>query len=829
MTEHYDHNTIEEKWQSRFEKEGLYRAEEDGDIPKEKRRYVLDMFPYPSSAGLHVGHPEGYTATDIYSRYLRMQGFSVLHPMGWDAFGLPAENFAIKQGIHPRRSTEKNIQTFRRQIKRLGFSYDWSREIDTSDPSYYRWTQWFFLFLYKRGLAYRAKAPVNWCPGCQTVLAREQVVDGQCERCNAEVIQKELQQWFFKITDYASRLLSDLEHIDWPLPIKLMQKNWIGESYGITIRFPIVDAKDELSVFTKFPETIFGVSFMAVAPEHSLIEKYKSKITNYKEVVQYIEKSSRKTELQRTDLAKEKTGIPLKGIMARNPVNNEEIPIWVADYVLMSYGSGAVMGVPGHDMRDFEFAKQFSLPVARVMCLGGGGDDSPITTSAQVIEEGIMVNSDFLNGLDARVEAKEKIKDYLEERGFGARSVQYRLRDWLISRQRYWGAPIPIIYCDVCGEVPVPENDLPVVLPDVVDFLPTGESPLARSQSFHSVLCPSCGASARRESDTMDTFVCSSWYLYRYTDPKNEAEFASRHNLAHWLPVDLYVGGAEHAVMHLLYARFFCKVLFDAGYIFFNEPFAKLLNQGMILAEDGRKMSKRYGNVINPDDVVVEYGADTMRMYEMFMGPLEDPKPWSTEGIRGIRRFLDKAWRVFGEMGDSKNDKRLSLRGAPYSERRSNLISILHQTIKKVTKDIENFKFNTAIAQMMIFLNHFSSMRTWLSNEEFLKARDSFLLLLSPFAPHLSQEIWEIAGKRGFIARERWPIFDPSLAQDKQIKIAVQVNGKLRGMLETSDDMKESDVVSLAKKDEKVSLHLKGTVVKHIYVPGKVINFVVRE
>ncbi len=931
MSEFYDHKSIEQKWQKQWEKGHLHEADEDARIPKEKRRYVLDMFPYPSAAGLHVGHPEGYTATDIYSRYLRMRGFHVLHPMGWDAFGLPAENYAIKERVHPRESTWKNIDTFRRQIRRIGFSYDWSREINTAEPEYYRWTQWFFLFLYKRGLAYRKKAPVNWCASCQTVLAREQVVDGGCERCRNEVVQKELEQWFFKITEYADRLLSDLAKIDWPEPIKLMQRNWIGKSDGAVIKFKVKSEKlkiDEyIEVFTTRPDTIFGATYLVVAPEHRIITNYELRITNYGKAEEYIQKAKKKTELQRTDLAKEKTGVELQGVRAIHPVTGEEISIWIADYVLVSYGTGAIMGVPAHDSRDFEFASEYGLPIRRVIAQkikdpGNSGsfsgssdavvltyhwhDKNSITQPLRYVKrqdsvapapgfapgdpimpvisqhyaadqnatpnrvyqtsrgdvkeaytgEGTLVNSGEFSGMRSD-EARGKIVSWLEERGSAHISVQYKLRDWLISRQRYWGAPIPIIYCPSCGEVPVPEKDLPVLLPNDVDFRPTGESPLTRSESFHNVSCPKCGKTARRESDTMDTFVCSSWYLYRYTDPRNDCEFASKEKMAYWLPVDLYVGGAEHAVMHLLYARFLAKTLYDAEYIFFDEPFAKLINQGLIIGEDGQKMSKSRGNVINPDDVVAEYGADCLRMYEMFMGPFEDAKPWSTRGIMGIRRFLEKVWTFIASMTDDQQDvQELSLRGA---KRRSNLVfkpredcfaslamtktafsdslsnpksqtleHLLHKTIKKVTEDIESFKFNTAISQMMIFVNEFQKQKGDLDTVRYKLFASNFLFLLAPFAPHIAEELWSRMGYTDSIFKSAWPSYDEMILIEETITVVVEVNGKVRGQIGVPRDASETYVISAARENEKVAKFLAGKKVKReVYVKGRVVNFVV--
>ncbi|MBU0671326.1 leucine--tRNA ligase, partial [Patescibacteria group bacterium] len=693
----YNPQKIEKKWQKHWEKTRAFKAD---DKSTKEKFYCLDMFPYPSSHGLHVGHPEGYTATDIVSRYKRMKGFEVLHPMGWDAFGLPAENFAIKSGVHPQETTLKSIDTFKKQIKSLGFSYDWDREINTSSPEYYKWTQWIFLELYKKGLAYKKKAAVNWCEECKTVLANEQVIDSKCERCQNEVIQKDLEQWFFKITDYTEDLLQGLEKIDWPEPIKLMQSNWIGRSEGADIEFKIKNSKFKIKIFTTRPDTLYGATYMVFAPEHELVQKLKNQIENWDEVEEYIETSQKKSDLERTDLQKQKTGVELKGLKAINPANNKEIPIYISDYVLISYGTGAIMCVPAHDERDWEFAKKFNIEIIKVIENGQSDEEC-------YIGEGKMVNSDEFNGQDWQ-EAKKNITTKVQ----GQLTINYKMRDWLISRQRYWGTPIPIIHCEKCGEVPVPEDQLPVKLPTDVDFKPTGESPLASSKSFHDLECPKCGAKegVRRESDTMDTFVCSSWYYLRYCDPKNDKAFVDNELLKKWMAVDLYVGGAEHAVMHLIYARFIYKALKDLGHIKIDskvdhdEPFQKLRNQGMILGEDHQKMSKSRGNVVNPDEVINEYGADTMRMYEMFMGAFEEVKPWEPKSIIGIKRFLDRVWMV--SIDNIENEKK-------YKKIESKSI---HKTIKKVTSDIENFKFNTAIAQLMIFFNGENSKPDWRSS-----------------------------------------------------------------------------------------------------------------
>ncbi|MEK7125469.1 MAG: leucine--tRNA ligase [Patescibacteria group bacterium] len=821
----YDHRLVEKKWQKRWDDEGIFKAADN--VKREKKRYILDMFPYPSGAGLHVGHPEGYTATDIYARYLRMNGYQVLHPMGWDAFGLPAENYAIKNGVHPAESTASNIKTFTRQIKSLGFSYDWSREVNTSAPEYYKWTQWLFLQLYKAGLAYKKAAPVNWCPSCQTVLANEQVVDGKCERCGTAVVQKNLEQWFFKITgesfelqvssykkkkkaSYPERLLNNLESLDWPEPIKTVQRNWIGKSEGASIIFSLVeipgqeDGKHSVEIFTTRPDTIFGATFMAISPE--LAQKWVEVGWQASaEVKDYTKKALAERAKNDKTAEPKKTGV-FSGVYATNPANQEKIPVWVADYVLAGYGTGAVMAVPAHDERDFEFAKKFGLEIREVISTG---------ESLPSIGVGKLINSGEFDGMDSE-EAKWKITAKVG----GKKTIQYKLRDWLISRQRYWGAPIPIIYCDDCGEQAVLEKDLPVELPTDVDFRPTGESPLQRSESFHKVKCPKCGKDARRESDTMDTFVDSSWYWLRYTDPKNEKEFASKDKINAWLPVDTYVGGAEHAVMHLMYARFIAMALRDLGYLEFEEPFLQLRNQGLILGPDGQKMSKSRGNVINPDEVVEKFGADTMRMYEMFMGPLEDAKPWDTNGMVGVRRFLDRVWEMPKlQMSKSKIQTNVKIQNPKSTVERE-----LHKLIKKVGNDIETFNFNTAVSQMMIFVN--AVYKVGEISQEYL---EMFLKVLSPFAPHLANELWEKLGHKELMEKETWPKYDESLLQDEMVTYIVQINGKVRAQVGAAPDVNEKVIADLAKSDEKVSKYLEGKqIVKQIFVPAKLINFVIK-
>lgn len=804
----YSPKIIEPKWQKYWDKKKLFKA--DDKDSKRPKFYCLDMFPYPSGAGLHVGHVESYTATDIYSRFMRMNGYNVLHPQGWDAFGLPAENYAIKTKVHPKITTKKALTNFKRQIKSMGFSYDWDREINTSDPEYYKWTQWIFLELYKNGLAYQKKAPVNWCESCQTVLAREQVIDGKCERCGNIVIQKNLTQWFFKITDYAEKLLDGLKNINWPESIKLMQENWIGRSEGALINFKIQisnvksnpkskiqNIKQSIEVFTTRPDTIFGATYLVLAPEHDLITNLKPQISNFKEAESYINKTKKKTELERTSLEKIKTGVELKSICAINPATKKEIPIYIADYVLTTYGTGAIMAVPAHDERDYEFAKKYDLPILEVI-------SSEDNNGKCYTGNGKMINSSKFDGLKSE-EAKDEIIKFVG----GKKSIQYRLKDWLVSRQRYWGAPIPIIYCDKCGIVPVPEKDLPVKLPDDVDFKPTGESPLARSKKFHDVKCPKCGSHARRESDTMDTFVCSSWYYLRYADPKNNKQLANSQLLKKWLPVDLYIGGKEHATGHLIFSRFITKALKDLKYINFNEPFTRLNNQGIIIASDGRKMSKSLGNVINPDDVVNKYGADSLRMYEMFMGPLEDQKPWDTKGIVGIRRFLDRVWSLRDKVN---NESRIVNR---------ELENLIQNTIKKVTEDIDTLKFNTAISAMMILLNVFTKEK-----EISIIHYSLFIILLSPFAPHLTEELWSGLGHKESIFREEWPKA-LEVKMDK-FKIAVQINGKVRGIIETGPDSTEKEILALARKEINVKKYLENkTIRKSIYISGKILSIVI--
>lgn len=809
----YDHKTIEKKWQQKWEESGINKT---GDEVGKEKYYCLDMFPYPSGAGLHIGHVESYTATDIMSRYQRMNGKNVLHPQGWDAFGLPAENFAIKTGTHPSVTTTDNIKNFTRQIKSLGMSYDWSKEINTSTPEYYKWTQWFFTLLYKNGLAYKKKSKVNWCSKCQTVLANEQANGGVCERCSTKVEQRDLEQWFFKITDFIEQngqttgLLDGLNKVDWPESIKAAQRNWIGRSEGALVKFPIVDSQEYLEVFTTRVDTIFGCTYCVVAPEHPLIAGLKLQIANFNEVEQYIANAKNKTDLDRME-AKEKSGVELKGVKVINPFNGEAVPLFVADYVLGSYGTGAVMAVPAHDERDWEFAKKCGLKIKKSI------DDKSSTDEELFTDDGLLVNSGDFTGLKS-AEAREKMMTWLEENNAGVRRVNYRLRDWLVSRQRYWGAPIPVIYCDDCGEVL--DANLPVELPTDVDFKPTGESPLVYSKTFHDVKCPKCGKTARRESDTMDTFVCSSWYYFRYTDHENAEEFASKENIKKWLPVDLYVGGAEHAVLHLLYARFFTKVLHNLDYIDFDEPFLKLRNQGMILAEDGRKMSKSLGNVVNPDEVVESHGADSLRMFEMFMGPLEDAKPWNTKGIVGVRKFLERLYNIVENKTLGICDCSLG----QCSTAPKPLVVLLHKTIKKVGEDIQEFKFNTAIAQMMILVNEMNKY------EALPKASvEKLVQVLAPFAPHIAEELWEKLGHTASVFKCGWPVYNPDKIVDDVIQLVVQINGKLRDTIEVTADIAEEDAKKIALESDVIKKWIEGKeIVKVVVVKGKLVNIVIK-
>jgi len=802
----YSPLTIEPKWQKYWDENKTFKTGEDKDKPK---FYALDMFPYPSGAGLHVGHPEGYTATDIVSRYKRMQGYNVLHPMGWDAFGLPAEQHALNTGQHPRDITFVNIDNFRRQIKSLGFSYDWDREISTTDPDYYKWTQWIFIQLYNKGLAYVDEVPVNWCPALGTVLANEEVIDGLSERGGHPVIRKPMRQWVLKITEYAERLLEDLEELDWSESIKDMQRNWIGKSTGAEVTFHIDGHDEALVVFTTRPDTLFGATYCVLAPEHSLV----AQITTEEQqaaVEAYQDAAARKSDLERTDLAKEKTGV-FTGAYAINPVNGAKLPIWIADYVLAGYGTGAIMAVPGHDSRDYEFAKQFELPIIEVV---SGGDVSKEAYTG----DGPHVNSELLNGLNNEAAIAAMVK-HLEETGKGKAKVTYRLRDWLFSRQRYWGEPIPILHLEDGTMKTVPEDQLPLLLPDVDAIQPsgTGESPLANVEEWVNTIDPETGMKARRETNTMPQWAGSCWYYLRYIDPKNTEQICSPEKQAEWLPVDLYIGGAEHAVLHLLYARFWHKVLYDIGVVNTKEPFQKLVNQGMILGTNNEKMSKSRGNVINPDDIVNEYGADTLRLYEMFMGPLEATKPWNENGVDGSYRFLGRIWRLFiTESGE------LNPRISDNEQASEAFMRTWHRSVKKITDDVEHLRFNTAISQMMIFVNE-----AYKAEVLPRKAMEDFVKMIAPIVPHIAEELWEVLGHTGTITYEAWPTFDEAWTVDQEVEIVVQVNGKIVERLSIAADLNEAEMEEKAKQLPKVSELIQGkTVRKVIAVKGKLVNIV---
>ena len=814
MAAKYPHHEIEPKWQKFWDENKTFKVYNHSEKPK---YYILDMFPYPSGAGLHVGHPEGYTATDILARYKRMQGFNVLHPMGWDAFGLPAEQYAIQTGVHPSLKTAENIATFKRQIKSLGFSYDWDREINTTDEKYYRWTQWIFLKLFEKGLAYEAEVAVNWCEELGTVLANEEVIDGKSERGGFPVVRKPMRQWMLKITAYADRLLDDLELVDWPDSIKEMQRNWIGRSEGARVRFAIPGIGDSVTVFTTRPDTLWGATYMVLAPEHPLVSRLTT--DEYSGAVKgYQDRAGRKSELDRTDLAKEKSGV-FTGSYAVNPVNGKEIPIWISDYVLMSYGTGAIMAVPAHDQRDYEFAKLFELPIVEVV---SGGD---IKQAAFIeIESGIMINSTTpdgsftINGLKPSIAIRNTI-EWLGSNGFGEATIQYKLRDWLFSRQRYWGEPIPILHHEDGSVIPLNDSDLPLTLPVLDQIKPsgTGESPLVNAREWMQVVDLQSGMVYRRESNTMPQWAGSCWYYLRFLDPENSKQGWDPEIEKYWMPVDLYIGGAEHAVLHLLYARFWHKVLYDLGYVSTKEPFKRLINQGLILGEDGEKMSKSRGNVINPDDVVNVYGADTLRLYEMFLGPLERSKPWNTSGIEGIYRFLNRVWRNF--VDETGQITRLS-----DSEPDLGLMREIHAAIKKVTDDMENISFNTAISQLMILNNYFRNMDLIPKS-----AMEIFVLLLAPFAPHLAEELWSKLEYMHSIAYEPWPKYSEEYLVKNDYEMAIQVNGKLRDTITVTNDESRAQILALAKSSEKVAKYVSGkAILKEIFIPQKLINIVVK-
>lgn len=803
----YNFKEVEKKWQDKWYAEGTFNAK--NDYSKEKW-YGLIEFPYPSGQGLHVGHPRSYTALDIIARKRRMQGYNVLFPIGFDAFGLPAENYAIKNHVHPKITTEKNINHFREQLKSIGFSFDWSREVNTTDPNYYKWTQWIFIQLYKHGLAYKATMPINFCTGCKVGLANEEVVNGVCERCGSPVVQKEKSQWMLRITKYAQRLIDDLDDVNFLDKIKAQQINWIGRSEGAEVNFKISGTDDNLLIYTTRPDTIFGATYMVVAPEHSLIEKYKDRITNLDEVEEYKKKAALKSDFERAELNKEKTGVEIKGIKAVNPLTNEEIPIWISDYVLITYGTGAIMAVPAHDTRDFEFAKKFNLPIKQVIKDKNSENESNELEEAFTdVNNGIAINSDFLNGLDSK-EAINKAIEYIEEHKLGERKVNYKLRDWVFSRQRYWGEPIPMVYCEKCGWVPIPEEKLPLKLPDVEDYEPgeNGESPLAKHEEWINTTCPHCGGKARRETDTMPQWAGSSWYYLRYMDPHNDKELASKEALEYWSPVDWYNGGMEHTTLHLLYSRFWHKFLYDIGVVPTKEPYAKRTSHGMILGSNGEKMSKSKGNVINPDEIVDEFGADAFRVYEMFMGPFDQTAPWSMESIRGCMKFLDRVWNMQDFLVD----------GDEYSEK---FEKMMHKAIKKVSSDIEEMKFNTSVATFMTMVNEFYKEKQ-INKAEFA----TFLQLLNPFAPHMTEELYQKIGGTEELAYKAWPTYDEAKTIEDEIEIPVQIKGKVRATITIMKDEDEEKVKEKAK--EAVASQLEGKkIIKEIYVKNKIYNIVI--
>ena len=813
----YPFAEIEKKWQSHWEKKKLYQI----DINNIKKKlYCLVMFIYPSGDKLHIGHWYNYGPTDTWARFKRMQGYNVLEPMGYDAFGLPAENYAIKQGIHPAVSTAENISTIRKQLKAMGTMYDWSKEINTSDPEYYKWTQWFFLLLYKNGLAYRKKAPVNWCPSCQTVLANEQVVEGRCERCETEVTRRELEQWFFKITVYADKLLEGLHRIDWPEKTIMMQINWIGRSEGAWIKFPVEGSNEDIEVFTTRPDTLWGVTYMVLAPEHPSVKKITS-IHCHKYVEKYLEKVNKETEIYRTSLDKEKTGV-FTGAFCINPVNGEKIPVWIADYVLSTYGTGAVMAVPGHDERDFEFAKKFGLPICEVISPDGKKHEK---LDAAYIDPGVMIQSGPFSGQPSDT-CIPKVIGYLAEKGWGGVRVNYKLRDWLISRQRYWGAPIPVVVCKKCGIVPVPEDQLPVLLPEKVEFKGTGESPLLTNEEWVNTQCPTCGGRARREVDTMDTFVCSSWYYLRFLNPDLKTAAFDSEMVRKWLPVDQYVGGAEHAVMHLMYARFFMKVLYDLGYVDHDEPFTKLVHQGVI-TNLGAKMSKSRGNVINPDGYIDEYGSDVFRMYMMFMGSYTDGGDWSDDGIQGMNRFLNRIWRLFEMIDDSP----------PLGKEKERIVELdrqLHYAVKMVTQDLNRFHFNTAISRIMELVNalylYIQDLRPDQQNQKMIHdVLKTLVQLIAPFAPHLGEELWHRMNSEDSVFNSKWPDWDDKKLQIDQITVVVQVNGKLRSRIQVEVNSDDQIVKDIALKDPKIKKYIESKkITKVVVIRNKLVSIVVK-
>ena len=803
--EMYNHHTVEKKWQKIWDDEKAFKTENNYDKPK---FYALVEFPYPSGEGLHVGHPRPYTALDIVARKRRMQGYNVLYPMGWDAFGLPTENYAIKNKVHPREVTKRNVARFKEQLRSLGYSFDWDREINTTDPEYYKWTQWIFLKLFKAGLAYKKEMPINWCTSCKVGLANEEVVGGVCERCGSEVVRKVKSEWMLKITNYADKLLEGLESVDYIERVKTSQKNWIGRSEGAEVDFALKGKEDKLRVYTTRPDTLFGATYMVVSPEHHIIDKYKDEIKNWDAVVEYRQMAAKKSDFERTELAKDKTGVVLDGITAVNPINNTEIPVWISDYVLMTYGTGAIMAVPAHDSRDWEFAKKFNLPMIQVV-EGSAGDVDIDKEAFTDVATGKMINSGFLDGLTVE-EAKEKAKDFLEEKGIGSRKINYKLRDWVFSRQRYWGEPIPIVCCEKCGFIPLDESELPLLLPEVESYMPTdnGESPLAAMTDWVNTKCPCCGGPAKRETDTMPQWAGSSWYFLRYTDPDNKECLASPEALKYWLPVDWYNGGMEHTTLHLLYSRFWHRFLYDSKCVPVPEPYQKRTSHGMILGSNGEKMSKSRGNVVNPDDIVRDYGADTLRTYEMFIGAFDLSASWSDDGVKGCRRFLERVWKLQSIMTDEEG----------YS---GDMETKMHQTIKKVSSDFENLKFNTAIAAMMALINDFYKKNSVTKGEY-----KTLITMLNPVAPHMTEELWEIIGCKGRVYETAWPEYDEAKTVENTVEIAVQINGKTKVTIDIAKDEAKDSVIEKAK--EALGSRLSCNIIKEIYVPGRIVNIVAK-
>lgn len=805
MAETYNHKVVEGKWQKVWDDNKAFAATDDYSKPK---YYALVEFPYPSGQGLHVGHPRPYTALDIVARKRRMQGYNVLYPMGWDAFGLPTENYAIKNKIHPKEVTKTNVARFKKQLHSLGYSFDWDREINTTDPEYYKWTQWIFLKLFKAGLAYKKEMPINWCTSCKVGLANEEVVNGVCERCGSEVVRKVKSEWMLKITDYADKLIEGLDGVDYIERVKVSQKNWIGRSTGAEVDFSVKGKEDKLRIYTTRCDTLFGVTYMVVSPEHPILDKYKDEIGNWSDIEAYREQAAKKSDFERSELAKDKTGVCIDGLTAINPVNGKEIPIYVSDYVLMSYGTGAIMAVPAHDDRDWEFAKKFGLPLIQVVAKDG--EEVDINEAAFTdVATGVLTNSDFLNGLEVK-DAKEKMIKFLEEKGIGQAKTNYKLRDWVFSRQRYWGEPIPIVHCDKCGYVPIDESQLPLLLPEVDSYMPTdnGESPLAAMTDWVNTTCPCCGGPAKRETDTMPQWAGSSWYFLRYTDPHNTEALASKEALKYWLPVDWYNGGMEHTTLHLLYSRFWHKFLYDQGVVPTPEPYQKRTSHGMILGENGEKMSKSRGNVVNPDDIVDVYGADTLRTYEMFIGAFDLAASWSEDGVKGCRRFLDRVWKLQDSVTDEKG----------YSK---DMETKMHQVIKKVSNDFENLKYNTAIAAMMALLNDFYKKGS-VTADEF----KTLLILLNPVAPHITEELWSVKNYGGYVYQQTWPEFDETKTVESTVEIAVQINGKTKATLAIGKEDPKDEVIAKAK--EVIADKLTGNVIKEIYVPGRIVNIVMK-